>query len=158
VARTNWRKYGVEPLPGDRHGGARRFRDIETGEEMSRRQAENRRVIDEGGWESWSQWQRTTSPYARETKTSRRWQYFADSAVRDNKYDARSQARKADSDFNKAYNAWRETGFERGPRGEGALTDKRNRPRGPYAKFLEATGRRTPNAPYAVGGSPKRKR
>jgi hypothetical protein len=155
LARTNWRKYGVTPLPET--GKARRFRDIETGETLSRRQVENRRVIDESGWDSWSQWQRTTSPTARETTESRRWQAFADSAVREGDYDNRAQVRKANSDFNTAWNDWRKTGYERGPRGEKEYaSDKRNRPGGPYAKALEASGKRTPGAGYAVGGSPKR--
>lgn len=156
---TNWRKYGLEPIAGT-HGahGARQFRDVDTGETVSRRQAENRRIIDEAGWDSWSQWQRTTSPTAHETSTSRRWQHFADISVQEGENASRADARKANSDFNAAYNDWRKTGYERGTSGKGYASDPRNRPHGPYAKFLEQAGLRPHGANYAVGGSPGRKR
>lgn len=134
----------------------RQFRDTKTGEIMSRRQAENVRIAKDAGWESWSQWQRTTSPTARETKESRRWANFADSAVHDNKYDTRAEARKPNSKLNQAWNAWRETGYARGKRGDSS--DPRNAPGSPYAKALEASGKRTANAQYAVGDSPKRRK
>lgn len=173
MARTDWRKYGVEPIPEseakrmrarNRPGVAkdprtRQFRDIQTGEVLSRRQVENRRVIDTGGWDSWSQWQRITSPTARETRQYKQYQEFARGAVADGKYGSRAQVRKADSEFNQAYNEWRKSGYERGSRAEDTFrSDPRNRPGGPYAKFLEETGRRPENAKYPVGATPKRKR
>lgn len=168
--RTDWGRYGLAPLteaeakrmrernrPGvSSDPRVRQFRDTQTGEILSRRQAENRRVAIDTGWDSWSQWQRTTSPTARETQTTRRWQHFADSAVQAGKYKSRAEARKPDSDLNIAYNEWRKTGFERGSRTD--PSDPRNRANTPYARYLVASGMRSANAKYPVGETPKRKR
>jgi hypothetical protein len=92
----------------------------------------------------YNQWQKTTSPSAPETKTSKRWRYFEGAAVRNDAVDTRADARKPDSDIAQAWNAWRETGFSR----EDASKH------GALAHWLVEVGLRDEDADYDVGDTP----
>lgn len=144
--RTDWRQLGVEPLPES--GKARRFRDLETGEQLSRRSVENRRIILSTPWRSWGEWQSTTSP-REQSKRARDYRFWAQRA-HENDRGSFAELRRPGSAFSNAYADWAHmTAEER--------RHDRDLPRGKLHHLLVEAGMRDPKADYPPGQTPLRK-
>lgn len=144
--RTDWSRLGVEPLPET--GKARRFRDTSTGETLSRRQVENRRVALGGHWESWSEWQDTTSPRS-QTRRAKDYRFWANRA-HEERGASFATLRKPGDDFAQAYADYmHQSAAER-------RHDKTLK-RGHFHHMLVAAGMRDPQADYPPGQTPLRK-
>jgi len=119
----------------DKSSGRRERYISPTGENVSRRQMENARAK-QSGFKSWSHYQRIAGS---KRYGSRKYQFFAEQYADETGQKLRN-VRGPQSRFTSAYFAtdWSDTS-----------------PKGSLARFLTMVGKRSPDASYAVGDTPK---
>jgi hypothetical protein len=139
----DWADYGVRPT-GDRK--SRRFevtsksgidiggKHYAKGDDISQRQALNRKYQKDAGWESRSEYERES-----QRKDFRNWA----KQVASHRDTNTGKVRGSGSDFSKAWVEWKRSNYAKG-----------KSPSGAFAEFLEGIGYRDPGSPYKVGATP----